>query len=178
MGGDAAGVGEQAKRDIAIKLKEFAVEPSKALTYYEQKLVSMWNEPTFTSIWITKSIGTYTEPTSLAKFVYSDAFDEGYRFTMKKAIVVVYAGFALSAVFLLKKRDETLLLLPVIIVGGILFHLIVEAKSQYVLEYLQLMLPLAAYGALSFGQFLAGLIHKKAANTSESDAKANEDAAA
>ena len=38
-------------------------------------------------------------------------------------------------------------------------------------------LPLAAYGALSFGQFLAGLIHRKAANTSESDAKANEDVA-
>ena len=177
-GDDAAGVGEQAKRDIAIKLKEFAAEPSKALTYYEQKLVSMWNEPTFTSIWITKSIGTYTEPSNLTKFVYSDSFDTAYRFAMKKAIVVVYAGFALSAVFLLKKRNETLLLLPVIIVGGILFHLIVEAKSQYVLEYLPLMLPLAAYGALSFGQFLSGLIRRKAVIASEPDTKPDGDAAA
>ena len=177
-GDDAAGVGEQAKQDIAIKMKEFAAEPSKALTYYEQKLVSMWNEPTFTSIWITKSIGTYTEPTRLAKFVYSDSFDEAYQFAMKKAIVVVYAGFALSAVFLLKKRDETLLLLPVIIVGGILFHLIVEAKSQYVLEYLPLMLPLAANGALSFGEFLTGLMRRKAVIASAPETKPDGDAAA
>lgn len=150
-GDDAAGVGEQAKEDIAIKFKEFAAEPEKALDYYYKKLVTMWNEPTFTSIWISKSVTTYAEPTALAKFVYSDSFDEAFRLVMKKAIVVVYTGFALSAVFLLRKRDEVRLLLPVSILGGLLFHLIVEAKSQYVLEYLPLLLPLAAYGAISLG---------------------------
>ena len=177
-GDDAAGVGEQAKQDIAAKLGEFSANPQKALTYYSQKLVTMWSEPTFTSIWISKSVTTYSEPTALARLVYSDSFDAAFRLAMKKVIVVVYASFALSAVFLLKKNEEARLILPVYILGGLLFHLIVEAKSQYVLEYLPLMLPLASYGALSLGRVVARPKNAKAEGEAKTDTPAGGDAAA
>ena len=37
-------------------------------------------------------------------------------------------------------------LLPLILLGGLLYHLLFEAKSQYAMPYFLLMLPLAAYG--------------------------------
>jgi len=66
----------------------------------------MWTEPTFTSIWITKGAPAYAEPESLAKFVYSDAFDGASRFAMRAVLISVYAGFALSAIFLVRRRGE------------------------------------------------------------------------
>ena len=52
---------------------------------------------------------------------------------------------------LLRKRSAEQLILPVAIVGGVLFHLLFEANSKYALSYLPLLLPYAAYGILDFG---------------------------
>ena len=41
--------------------------------------------------------------------------------------------------------SETILL-PLILLGGFGYHLLFEAKSQYALTYLPLLLPIAAYG--------------------------------
>jgi hypothetical protein len=59
-----------------------------------------------------------------------------------------------------------------------LFHLIFEAKSQYVLEYLPLMLPLVAYGALSLGRVVARPKNAKAEGEAKTDTPAGGDAAA
>jgi hypothetical protein len=40
-------------------------------------------------------------------------------------------------------------LLALIILGGFVYHLIFEAKSQYVLPYFIMMVPFAAYGFYS-----------------------------
>ena len=37
-------------------------------------------------------------------------------------------------------------LLPVIFIGGFLFHIIWETKAIYVLQYYYLLLPFSAYG--------------------------------
>ena len=160
-GDDAAGVGRRAEQDIVKKLEEFRQNPDRALEYYYEKLVTMWNEPTFTSIWITKSVPSYTEPGALTNFFYSDGFDTAFRLLMKKALLGVYAGFAIASVFLFRRGGTERLLLPLYLLGGMFFHLIMEAKSQYVLEYLPLMLPLAAYGSISLGEWILRLFRRK-----------------
>ncbi len=72
-------------------------------------------------------------------------------------IKLLYFGFALGAAGLLRKRTEEQILLPLIILGGVLFHLIFEAKSQYVLEYLPLFAPIAAYGVFQTGRVVERL---------------------
>ena len=52
---------------------------------------------------------------------------------------------------MLRRRSTEQLILPVAIVGGILFHLLFEANAKYALSYLPLFLPYAAYGILTFG---------------------------
>ncbi|MPN36645.1 hypothetical protein SDC9_184155 [bioreactor metagenome] len=48
------------------------------------------------------------------------------------------------------KESPELLVIPLIIFGGVLYHILFEAKSQYVIPYLVLMLPLAACGINNF----------------------------
>ena len=48
--------------------------------------------------------------------------------------------------------------LPLIVFGGMLYHLIFEAKSQYAYVYAVLLFPLAAFG---FGEF-AGAMRRRA----------------
>ena len=169
-GEDIDAVAAISAADIRAKLGEFVQDPALAGAYYFEKFASMWTEPTFTSIWITKGMPAYTEPEALAKFVYSDAFDGSYRFAMRTVLLSVYAGFVLGCVFLFKRRGEERLLLPVLVLGGILFHLIIESKSQYVLEYLPLLAPLAAFGVASLGRLVWGRPAKEPEDDREAEA--------
>lgn len=61
------------------------------------------------------------------------------------------AIYALSAVGIARMlrdrgRNTLCLLLPLIFFGGALYHLIFEAKSQYVFPYIVLLIPVAAAG--------------------------------
>jgi len=44
------------------------------------------------------------------------------------------------------KRRTVLLILPVTVLGGFLYHMIFEAKSQYIFVYAMYLIPLAALG--------------------------------
>lgn len=148
-GEDTSAIDARAKEDIRQGVAELLTSPSKLGNYLFEKLVSQWDEPTFMSVWITKAVPVYTDPKPLAQFVYGDSFDDAYRLVMKKTILVLYASYALGVGFLLQRGESERLLLPLIVLGGILFHLLFEAKSQYVLEYLPLFCPIAAYGIRS-----------------------------
>lgn len=163
-GEDVVGMDARARLDIQAGLSAFQKSPATLSTYLFEKLVSQWDEPTLLSIWISKSVNTFGEPTSLAKALYSDAFGSFYQLFTGKWIKVMYFEFAIYAVILLFKRTNEQLIFPVMILGGGVFHLIFEAKSQYVLEYLPLMLPLAAYGAVSL---CSRILHPKSLKAAE-----------
>ena len=56
-------------------------------------------------------------------------------------------GAALAGIIRLRiKKDLLRCLLPLILLGGISYHLLFEAKSQYAMPYFVLMMPIAAYG--------------------------------
>ena len=45
-----------------------------------------------------------------------------------------------------KRAGAARLMLPVTVLGGFLYHMLFEAKSQYIYPYMLLLLPLAARG--------------------------------
>ena len=59
---------------------------------------------------------------------------------------LVYLGMLLGCIGLWHRKETKSCLLPLIVLGGLLYHLLFEAKSQYALPYFVLMLPVAAYG--------------------------------
>ena len=137
--------------DIRDGLAAFAEDPAYAYWFFQDKFSSQWNEPTFESVWVSGVCESYGERSELAENMYDGEWPGTvYDKAMNYMVQLIYAGFLLSVLALFKKRDPGQLLYPIAILGGILFHLLFEANSKYVISYLPLFYPLAAYGVLSF----------------------------
>ncbi len=152
-GEDMDAIKQQSLADIQTGLAEVMSSDGGIFRYCIEKIGTQWLEPTFMSIWATNGGGDiHPEPkNAFASMIYSDAFDVVFRFVMRFYIVFLYGGFAICAILLLRNRTDSQLILPLIILGGVLYHLIFEAQSRYTLSYLPLFAPLAAYGVLFFG---------------------------
>lgn len=137
--------GERAKTAISERLNEFSEKPGEALSFFGKKLSSQWNEPTYESIWTNQVRPSYSSSGKLYDFVCKDN-DRAFAYIMNITQQAVFIAFAAGLVVLLKKREIREVILPLIILGAMLYHLMFEAKSQYALGYFLLMIPIAAKG--------------------------------
>ena len=102
---------------------------------------------------------------SFSKGEASDAFNAYCNQLMQ----FVYVAMTISFFVLLRKkeeRSEAHMIVPMILIGAVLYHALFEAKAQYSIIYVPMMLPYAAYGI----QRLSDAIFKKktlAAKTEE-----------
>ena len=154
-GCDVDKVAQIVRGDIAARAEAFAADPSYAMDFYHQKMVSQWSNTAF-EIDFTNAVMENKSPWPglVDRLLTGDLFQllAGY---MEGYTLVLYLGFAagcaLLAVSLFKGKADwqqlfgpfTLLLT---ILGGFLYHMLFEAKSQYVLFYLPMMIPTAAAG--------------------------------
>lgn len=136
-----------ARADIRARLAEFAKEPLEALKFYYRKIVSQWNEVTYESIWITSNLGYF--PKDLSKTVqsiYTGKLHSLIEAFMNLYQLLLFAGALLYAWTMKKNRDLSKTILLLCILGGFLFHILWEGKSQYIISYFPLMIPCAAMG--------------------------------
>lgn len=137
-----------AMADINNRLKYAFSDVNYAVDFFGKKILSQWNEPTFESIWVSKVKGHYGELNSLANGVYDGSTGQFLELYFNLYIQILYLLFAvgLYCMFLNKKNNIETVLLPLVILGGFGYHLLFEGKSQYVLTYIPLLIPVAAYG--------------------------------
>ena len=140
-----------AKADIDKRLKYNFSDIDYAVDFFGKKIISQWNEPTFESIWISEVKGHYTELNGLAKSIYDGSTGQFLEIYFNLYIQILYVLFAvgLYCMFLNKKNNIETVLLPLVILGGFGYHLLFEGKSQYVLTYIPLLIPIASYGIFS-----------------------------
>lgn len=155
--------------DLQKRLERFRTDPGYARTFFFQKIMSQWDEPTFQSIWVSriKKLGeTVGFPASA---IYESSVDGGLFQYFRYQVQTLYAFFALGlAELLAAKRYRAAELpsrlrtaaLPLVLLGAFLYHALAEAKSQYVLLYLPLLLPYAAIGILGATEFLNRAIRR------------------
>ncbi len=136
---------ETAKTAISDRLAEFAKNPDGALKFFGRKLSSQWNEPSYESLWINQVRRSYSSSGKIYALVCEDHADEVY-LLMNIYQQCMFAAFTAGLVLLMKKRDINTALLPLVILGAMLYHIMFEAKSQYALGYFMLMVPSAAFG--------------------------------
>lgn len=144
-GHDRAATSKAAKAAIIGRLETFAHDPSYALHFFTQKLRSQWNEPSFGSLWLSRLFPSFSEKGGFYRFLC----ESGQRRTlyfMNTFQQLVYLGVLLGILKLWRRKDLQRCLLPVILLGGLLYHLLFEAKSQYAMPYFVMMIPVAAYG--------------------------------
>lgn len=154
----------ETKRLIDIRINHFKNDPKEANRYFWDKLKSTWLNPTFQTIWMITPGSRCTDP-NYAKYIserpeiidmvsYTGKLykiEEGY-FNIYQIIIFVFAGISL---FKNRKNDNLEeLLLPVIFIGGLIFHILWETKSAYVIQYYYILLPFAADGINVFFSYI------------------------
>ena len=153
--------------NISDRLSYFLSNPQYMLSFFTQKILSQWNEPTYESIWVSKTKIHLSEVPAFADDIYNNelGIKLEYYFNIYQQLILI--GFLVSMIKCFKTKDIAYSFIPLIILGGFFYHLIFEAKSQYVLVYFVLLIPYAAFGLHSI---LEGIPYIKKHITTEADA--------
>lgn len=142
---------QAAIEDLKASLGGMIKEPRRALAFIYDKFTSQWNDPTFMSLLTNEWYSRNVEPQSRVAiyFLY-----EGGRtilsFIMNIYHFIIFLGVGMFCFLDFKKwrLDKSYLILNIF--GGMLFHMLWEAKARYVLFYFILLLPLTAAGYNNF----------------------------
>lgn len=142
---------EKTSRACAENLKQsigrFWESPGAALRFFYDKFTSQWNEPTFMALLTNEWYSRNEEPQSaIAVFLLYGAGKDILYEIMKAYhfLIFLLTTAGVAAVIKRWKPEQAYFILNIF--GGMLFHMIWEAKTRYVLGYFVLMVPIAAYG--------------------------------
>ncbi len=121
--------------------------PLKAFTFYIKKIASQYCDPLFESIWIGPidiGNGLNTKTDLLTSLYSGERVEDIVVIYCKCILMVIYACAFLYAIKNLKNNPITVFFL-LYFIGGFTFHLFSEAKSQYIMVYVYLLIPLVGY---------------------------------
>lgn len=151
---------------IKERLQEFAGDPLECLKFYYYKIISQWNEVTYECFWISTNEGNHTRKLSLVvESLYTGRLHTAAEAAMNLYQLLMFAGTLLCAWSLRKNGDISKVICLLCILGGFLFHILWEGKSQYLISYFPLMLPCAAWGMTT----LTDYFKKKKGNVSTNE---------
>ena len=147
--------------DLHKRLAEIAADPGAAVQYFREKILSQWLEPTANVM----SYGLYCEYDGNYNGLAIALFREGFINDLACAYMNIYQQmlFVLSCIgtgsLFVRRKNAAAMVLPVAVIGGFLFHTLMEAKSQYIYPYMIYMIPLCALGLTK----IAALAKRKSA---------------
>ena len=150
---------EEAKELLNERLAYFADNPGEFISYFAQKIGSTWLNPTFQTVWCSLPgirFEWYSDYAHYLAFhetavsmVGGKLYDiELIYFDSYQTLIFIFAGIGL--LLSIKDKDLSKTLIPIIFIGGLLFHIIWETKAIYVIQYYFLLLPYAAKGLVYF----------------------------
>ncbi len=157
------------REEISTRLTAFTSKPEEAFTFFLTKIRSTWTDPLFQSIWSGPLSNEFAsqkiEKPSLLASIYDDStLYKLIALAMRALLLSIYVLSALG-LWKLLKNNQLLpsLYIPLYFLGGFLFHLLWETKSQYVVSHVFMLIPIAGFGLSQFLTLLAQ--KKKARNT-------------
>ncbi len=138
---------QMAQNSIDMRLEKFNSDTDYAIDFFSKKILSQWNEPTYESIWVSKVKGHYYEINAIGEGMYDKSLGQFFGIYFNQYIQILLLLFVIGTycMFINKKTNIETVLLPLVILGGFGYHLLFEGKSQYVMTYIPLMIPSAAY---------------------------------
>ncbi len=146
---------ENSKAVIAERIEQYTSDPKAAADFFSDKILSQWNESSYQSIWNNQVRGQYMEKFGFAAYACGDGEATVKRY-MDLNVQFIFFGMLLALGHLMsdeirrqksRRPDEAALyIIPLYILGGFLYHMLFEAKSQYVITYVTLMIPYAVWG--------------------------------
>ena len=137
---------KQGKKIVFNYMKQYGKNPQKAYKFFGKKVITTWADPLYESIFSGPKAaqGQYTKTKLLLWLFNEEKYDTFIYYGMKAYIILLLGGVWIFLIRYLKKYDKITLGL-IFLIGGFLFHLFWETKSQYVYPYIFMQIPAAAY---------------------------------
>ena len=158
---DSGLAAEMAKANLNERLFHLNANKPAAVEFIKNKLKTQWIEPTYQAFWMNYSFEENISNTKLVENVFNGVVGDGLMKIMNFTQLAIYGLFTFAmGMLLVQRRDITICLPAITILGGFLFSIIWEAKSRYVLPYYVLMVLYAAYGIYCVHQVLETIIKK------------------
>lgn len=138
---------QAAKAELSQKINKFTSNPGYAVDFFSKKVASQWNETTYESIWVSKVKSHTNEINGAVESVYNKSLGQflGIYFDQYMQILFLLFAIGLGLLLFKNKTDVETMLLPLILLGAFGYHMLFEGKSQYVLTYIILLIPIASY---------------------------------
>ena len=149
--------------DLKARIPELLANPSYTAAYLRDKCLSQWIEPGYSTMSYGYRCEWQGRYNGVAALVYREgspvrAVLDAYMNVYQQAL---YALALIGGLRLMRRGTGTdMLALPVTVLGGFLFHLLFEAKSQYIYPYAVLLMPVAAVGLEAVARGCAGLVRR------------------
>ena len=143
------------KKLIGNRLIYFSQNPKSFMQYYSEKIGSTWLNPTFQTIWCSLPGVRYRYYEEYANYIsYHEkalsmvggnfAKVEEYYFDIYQILIFIFATLGIFKIS--KNFDLKQSIIPIIFIGGFVFHILWETKAIYVIQYYFILLPYAALG--------------------------------
>lgn len=165
---------EQGYKDLDKRLSKMSDNLYQTTKFFERKVTTTWSDPTFQSVWLGPHLvyhqkvknhfwrTVYNDPRSL---LYRSLFNFGHAW-----YILIMLTVLIGTLKLFKYRRTVALGSLVLItyfIGGVVFHFLWETKSQYVINYVIALVPIAAIGAEAFFRNLTEIIRRNLAVTGQ-----------
>ena len=137
---------EKAKNDISDRVAVFKDNSHYAFEFFSQKIASMWTEPTYQSFWISQIRKHRVDfPAWLEQFMGATGYSIAST-ALGFYQLLLFFGCLMWLLLVEKKNFVEQSFFMLCIIGGFIFHMFWEAKSQYSITYVVLMIPMAVLG--------------------------------
>lgn len=168
---DAEALKERSIEDIKSSITSYVEDPHRAFVFAGKKFVSQWCNPDFQCIWNIEVMNSNVEQPLWSRAIMSERGQDVMRYYLKALqlgieLLVIVGLFAHRKDFL-ESNDKMILML--IVVGGVICHMIWEAKAQYNVTYYVLLFPYAVYGAQAFVRKLRPHLVRKPQRVAEKE---------
>lgn len=155
---EASKMAQKTLKDTAFTFRD---HPDWMLSFFGEKLISMWCDPMYESVWSgpLPDAGAEHKSEFLNELYSGRGIEPGIALYMKSFMLVMFVLAAISAM-----RRRNLLFdchyIYLYFVGGFLLHVLWEAKSQYVYPYVFILLPCCAYEMAVISDKLFERLHR------------------
>ena len=137
---------------IKERIDYFKKNPKECYTFYRDKFMTQWTDPTLASCQ-----ATYVDFGGRAKLIqkiYDGDYNKFYVFVCNLFQNVIYTGVFIWSLSNFKKvittgKKECMVsayIGIITVIGGFVFHMMWEANSRYIFTYAMMLIPYAAYG--------------------------------
>lgn len=162
----------EAKKSIKNSINRFANNPGYAFDFFQDKIESTWCDPLFQSIWSgpLEDCGQNLNDQSLKRIYSEGTIHKLIRDYCSALLILIYIATFIFVIMVFKEKNIGELLTGIIfLIGGFIFHLFWETKSQYVYPYVFMLIPYSSYTIvriLNKSNFIMGKRRRKDDETS------------